>query len=83
MLVGVFLTKNTKAKADDKTLYVEVHQCDQCGSEYKVYLKSVLGVEEAFQQLARRMGNKPHQQDLCLECQAGVILSQPMLPLAV
>lgn len=83
VLVGVFLTKNVKEKSDDKTLYVEVHKCDQCGGEYKVYLKSALIVEDAFQQLAKRMGNLSHQKDLCLDCQTRVILNQPMLPLEV
>ena len=75
-LLGLAITKKEKEAG---TVYVEYHLCDKCGGEYRVYLKSPQGVEEAFQELAKRLGNKPHEQDLCFNCQNQVIGQQAVL----
>lgn len=79
-LLGTALTKKSK---DEGTLYVEYHQCDRCGAEYRVYLKSPKDVENAFQDIAKRLGNKAGEEDLCFNCQSLVIADQPMMPLGV
>lgn len=79
-LLGVAVTKQEKGAG---TIYVEYHQCDQCGAEYRLYLKSQHGVEEAFQEIAQRLGNKPDKADLCYNCQNQVIVDQMMMPLGV
>ena len=81
-LLGVALTKSDK-KNGDKSLYVEYHECDRCKDEYRVYLRSTQNVEEAFQELAKRLGNRPEQPDLCFNCQNKTIADQTMLPLEV
>ena len=80
MLLGVALTLNDAKKG---TLYVEYRKCDKCGSEYRLYFRSDKLVDEAFQELAKRLGNKPNEQDLCFNCQNQVIGDQVMLPLQV
>ena len=79
MLLGVAI--NLKGK--EGTLYVEYHKCDECDAEYRLYFKNAGTVEEAFQAIARMLGNKPQQQDLCFNCQNHVIGEQVMLPLGV
>jgi hypothetical protein len=80
MLLGVALT----VKGKNEQVYVEYHHCDKCGREYRVYLKTKSAtVEEAFQALARMMGNKPEEQDLCFDCQNQVIGNQVMFPMEV
>lgn len=79
-LLGLAITLKSK---DEGTVYVEYHKCDRCGGEYRVYLKSPRNVEDAFKDIANRMGNKPGEEDLCFNCQRGVIADQPMLPLEV
>lgn len=79
-LLGIALT--TKSN-NEGTVYVEYHRCDQCGHEYRVYLKSPKDVEEAFKDIAKRLGNGPDKEDLCFNCQNGVIADQPMMPLDV
>ena len=81
-LLGMAISKRDK-KDPDRTIYVEYHQCDRCGAEYRVYLHSPKEVEEAFQDLARMMGNKPGEEDLCYKCQSQVIADQSMMPLEV
>ena len=81
-LLGLAIRKADK-NDPGKTLYVEYHQCDRCGAEYRVYLHSSKEVEEAFQDLARMMGNKPGEQDLCFNCQSQVITNQSLMPLGV
>ena len=81
MLMGTAITKDKREKVG--SLYVEWHECDQCGVMYRVYLKSPLGVEEAFQQIAKMLGNRPDQPDLCFNCQNQVIGDQVMMPLQV
>lgn len=81
-LLGMAISKRDKKDAD-RTVYVEYHRCDRCGSEYRVYLHSPQEVEEAFQVLAKMMGNKPGEQDLCFNCQSQVIADQAMMPLEV
>lgn len=81
-LLGMAIGKRDK-KDPDRTIYVEYHQCDRCGAEYRVYLHSPKEVEEAFQDLARMMGNKPGEKDLCYKCQSRVMADQSMLPLEV
>lgn len=80
MLLGLAITKRDK---ETGAIYVEYHCCDKCGAEYRLYLKSPTGVEEAFQQIAKRLGNKVNETDLCFNCQNGVIQNQMMLPLGV
>jgi RecB family endonuclease NucS len=75
-LLGLAITKEERKTG---TVYVEYHRCDKCGSEYRVYMKSSQGVEDAFQQLARMFGNKPHEQDICFDCQNNVIAPQSVL----
>lgn len=80
MLLGVALT----LKGKNETVYVEYHRCDKRGAEYRVYLKSnSASVEEAFRALARTMGNKANEQDLCFNCQNQVIGNQVMMPMEV
>jgi hypothetical protein len=79
-LLGIAITKADK---DDGSVYVEYHRCDKCGAEYRVYMRSPENVEAAFQTIAKRLGNKPNELDLCFNCQRGVIADQPMLPLGV
>ena len=79
-LLGLAITKKEK---DTGTIYVEYHLCDDCGAEYRVYLSSPRGVEEAFQELAKRFGNKPDKQDLCFNCQHQVIVNQMVMPMEV
>lgn len=79
MLLGTAITLKNK----NETVYVEYHRCDKCGAQYKLYLKSVGSVEDAFQAIAKMLGNKPDEQDLCFECQNEVIGTQVMLPLGV
>jgi len=73
----------TKAEKDGGTVYVEYHRCDKCGAEYRVYMRSPQEVEEAFQTLAKRLGNKPGDMDLCFNCQNGIIVDQLAMPLGV
>jgi len=73
----------TKAEKGEGSVYVEYHRCDKCGTEYRVYMRSPQDVEEAFQTIVKRLGNKPGEMDLCFNCQRGVIADQPMLPLEV
>ena len=78
------LAIRTKDKRDPtKTLYVEYHQCDRCGAEYRVYLHSQKDVEEAYREFAKMFGNKPGEEDLCFNCQSQVIADQPMMLLEV
>ena len=77
-LLGLAITKSDK---EEGTLYVEYHQCEKCAAEYRIYMRSPQGVEEAFQELAKRLGNKPGAEDLCFNCQNQVIVDQMMLPL--
>ncbi|MDD5510495.1 MAG: hypothetical protein PHI12_06790 [Dehalococcoidales bacterium] len=77
-LLGMAITKKEK---DVGTVYVEYHLCDKCGAEYRVYMKSLCGVEDAFRELAKRLGNKPHEQDLCFNCQNNVIAPQAVMSL--
>jgi len=79
-LLGIALTKREK---DAGTIHVEYHMCDRCGAEYRVYMKSAQDVEEAFQVLARRLGNKPNEEDLCFNCQNKTIADQALMPLEV
>ncbi|MDP2729155.1 MAG: hypothetical protein Q8O55_01575 [Dehalococcoidales bacterium] len=80
MLLGVAITKQDK----EGTLYVEYRQCDKCQSEYRLYYRSGKEVEETFQTLAKRLGNKPNEQDLCFSCQNNIIAGQIiMMPLQV
>ena len=79
-LLGLAMTKEDKKAG---TIYVEYHQCDRCRAEYRVYLGSPRKVEEAFQELAKRMGNKSHEEDLCFNCQSHIIADQVMFPLEV
>ena len=81
-LLGLALTKRDK-KDEAKTIYVEYHDCDRCGAEYRVYMHSPKEVEEAYLELAKRFGNKPGEEDLCYNCQSRVIADQPMMPLGV
>jgi len=81
-LLGMAISKRDKKDAD-KTIFVEYHRCDRCGDEYRVYLRSPKEVEEALQELAKLMGNKPGEQDLCFNCQSHVITDQAMMPLEV
>jgi hypothetical protein len=80
VLEGTCITKNTNDKSGG-TVYVEYHRCDRCGVQYKLYLKSPLGVRDAFQQIAKMLGNKNDEQDICLECQNMVSGTQVVLPL--
>uniref|UniRef100_A0A6M3M1D1 Uncharacterized protein n=1 Tax=viral metagenome TaxID=1070528 RepID=A0A6M3M1D1_9ZZZZ len=73
----------TKAEKGEGTIYVEYHKCEKCGVEYRVYMRSPEDVEEAFQTIAKRLGNKKEETDLCFNCQRGVIADQPMLPLGI
>jgi len=73
----------TKAEKGEGSIYVEYHQCAKCCNEYRVYMRSPEDVEQAFQTLAKRLGNKPEEMDLCFNCQRGVIADQQMLPLGV
>jgi len=79
-LLGIAVTKEEKNKG---ALYVEYHECDRCGKEYRLYLRSPEAVEEVFQRLAKVLGNKKGEEDLCFNCQHGVIADQPMMPLSV
>jgi len=79
-LLGIALTKSDKG---DGSLYVEYHQCSKCGAEYRVYMRSPQTVEEAFQTIAKRLGNGPGETDLCFNCQNGVIADQIAMPLGV
>lgn len=79
-LLGLAITKKLKGTG---TIHVEYHRCDRCGAEYRLYMKSEQEVEEAFQTIARRLGNKPSEQDLCFNCQNQVIADQVMMPLGV
>ena len=81
-LLGLAITKRDK-KDPDKMIYVEYHQCDKCGAEYRVYLHSSKEVEGAYQLLAKMFGNKPGEEDLCYNCQSQVIADQSMMPLGV
>ena len=81
-LLGLAITKRDN-KDPDKTIYVEYHQCDKCGAEYRIYLHSSKEVEDAYQQLAKMFGNKPGEEDLCYKCQSRVIADQSMLPMEV
>lgn len=80
-LLGAAITK--KDKKGKGSLFVEYHECDACGAEYRLYFRSEEKVEDAFQALAKRMGNKPGQEDLCFNCQNKIIADQPRLPLQV
>ena len=82
VLEGTALTKDTRDK-NGGSVYVEFHRCDECGMPYKLYLKSPLGVEDAFQQIAKMLGNRPDKPDLCIDCQNRVIGNQVMMPLEV
>lgn len=82
MLLGVALTKEDKTEKAG-TVYVEYRKCDKCGVEYRLYYRSEALVEEAFQLLAKRMGNASRVQDLCFDCQQGVIAHQLMIPLKI
>jgi len=77
-ILGIAITKQNK---NEGTLYVEYRECDKCHSEYRLYFRSEQVVEEAFQTLAQRLGNKPDEQDLCFNCQNQVMADQVMLPL--
>ena len=79
MLLGTALTLRNK----NETVYVEFHHCDKCGVQYKLYLKSPGSVEDAFQTIAKMLGNKENEQDLCFECQNAVIGNQVMMPMQV
>ncbi len=79
MLLGTAITLKDK----NGTIYVEYHQCDKCQAEYRVYLKSSGSVEEAFQTIAKMLGNKAGETDLCFHCQNQVINTQVMLPMQV
>jgi len=81
MLLGIALSKKAKDQGEG-TVYVEYHVCDQCGGEYRLYRKSEQSVEEAFQTIAKMLGNKKDKPDLCYNCQSQVINDQMMLPLA-
>lgn len=73
----------TKAEKGEGAFYVEYHRCDKCGAEYRVYLRSPEDVEDAFKTIVKRLGNKKDEQDLCFNCQRGVIANQAMMPLGV
>ena len=77
-LLGLAIRKADK-NDPGKTLYVEYHQCDRCGAEYRVYLHSQKEVEEAYREFSKMFGNKPGEDDLCFNCQSQVIADQPML----
>ncbi len=79
-LLGLAITIKGKGEG---SVYVEYHRCEKCGAEYRVYMRSPQSVEGAFQELARRMGNRPEEQDLCFSCQSGVIVDQMVLPIEV
>ena len=81
-LLGLSIRKADK-RDPDKTLYVEYHQCDRCGAEYRVYLHSQKEVEEAYREFSKMFGNKPGEDDLCFNCQSQVIADQPMMPMEV
>lgn len=81
-LLGLAITKKDQ-KDKSGSVFVEFHQCDRCGAEYRVYLKSQEQVEEAFQAIAKMLGNKPDEQDLCFNCQSQVIANQTILPMRV
>ena len=79
MLLGTAIVKKDKAGS----LYVEYHQCDKCNAEYRLYFRAEKMDEEAFQEMAKRLGNKVNEKDLCFNCQNQVIGDQVMLPLEV
>lgn len=77
-LLGLAIVREDKGVG---TLYVEYHRCEKCGAEYRLYLRSPEVVEVAFQELAKRLGNKHDELDLCFCCQSQVIAGQVMMPL--
>ena len=81
-LLGLAIRKSDK-KDSGKTLYVEYHRCDRCGTEYRIYLHSPKEVEEAYLEFAKMFGNKPGEDDLCFNCQSQVIADQPMMLMEV
>ena len=81
-LLGIAIRKQEQ-KVPGETLYVEYHQCDRCGAEYRVYFHSQKEIEEAYQAFAKMFGNKVDEEDLCYNCQSKVIFDQPMMPMGV
>ena len=81
-LLGLAIRKADK-RDPSKILYVEYHQCDRCGAEYRVYLHSQKEVEGVYREFAKMFGNKPGEDDLCFNCQSQVIADQPMMPMEV
>lgn len=79
MLLGVAVT----LKGKEGTVYVEYHECDECHGEYRLYFKNAGTVEDAFQALAKMLGNKTNKPDLCFNCQNHVIGDQVKMPLQV
>jgi len=77
MILGIAIA--IKSQDNAEALYVEYHRCDQCSTEYRVYLHSLQAVENAYRELAKVLGNPDNTPDLCYNCQEHIIANQGLL----
>ena len=76
-LLGLGITSKSNL-AGNPTLYVEYHQCDRCGVEFRLYFKSAKGMEEALVEIAKKLGSNG-KEDLCFTCRSSVPADQMIL----
>ena len=77
--MGVGITAKSNL-AGNPTLYVEYHQCDQCGAEFRLYFKTAKDLGEALVEIAKKMGFNG-KEDLCYSCMSKVPADQMILTL--
>ncbi len=80
-LLGLTISKGK----DKPCYYVEYHQCDRCGVEYRVYVQSENNLEKTLAhlrniELGRAIVSR-EKDDLCFHCQSHVIATQSILSL--
>ena len=75
--VGIIAKSNL---AGNPTLYVEYHQCDRCGAEFRLYFKTAKDLGEALVEISKKVGSNG-KEDLCYSCMNQVPADQMVLPL--
>jgi len=76
-LLGVGITARSTL-AGNPTLYVEYHQCDRCGTEFRLYFKTTKDLEEALVEISKKLGSN-EKEDLCFSCMNTVPADQMIM----
>jgi len=82
MILGVGITSKSELPGNP-VLTVEYHQCDKCGSEFKLYYRHKCAeLDEAITEVGRKLGHNG-KDDLCFGCQNPAPSEQLVMPFAL